>query len=785
MVLPAGVHTLRLVGLRSAVQIKNLVLLQPQKINPYYAPQADIVHGDWLLTLEAEDPAKKSHSSVMVMSSGDPVVSPREDGVTIYNTLVWGRGGEWAEWEFEVPQSGYYQIGFRYRQNQKHNMCTYRRIEINGVVPYEELLTYPFDYDFNWQSTWLNTGNDEPILVYLSEGLNTIRLTAVNEPIQPTIETILDVIRQLRAISLTITMATGYTEDRYRDWNIHEQIPDIEERIMENAQQLRNEYERLRALGDKAPDAASNLLVSAEQLEKLVERPELIPLRYKQLAIDSGSITEVIGNTILALQDEYLQLDQIFIASVGHPLPHGKSGVLDRSLVTVKNFVSSFSRNYNAVGKDDEDALQIWVARGRDFVSLMQQLTDQEFTPKTGIPVSFSLMPQPEQQLILANSNGTPPDLATSVWYTIPVNLASRGALVDLTQFPDYKTIAQRFHPGGLVSYTYLDGVYALPETQNFWVLFYRKDIMEELAVELPDTWDDVVDLLPTLQEKGMNFYNPVSAGTGIKAIFVMAPFFFQEGAELFSQDGLRTGLSTPQALAGFRRLTDLYNVYSLDDFVAWFFQNFRSGDIPIGVSDYNTFVQLKAAAPELEGLWGIRPLPGVKRDDGEIARWAPGAAQSAIMFNQSTKQDQAWEWLKWWTSAETQARFGNELEAMFGVSYRWNTANMEAVRQMPWTLEELAALEEQWRWLKDVPQVPGGYILERELSFAWNRVVIGTATGNQNPRQALQEADRNVRRELLRKQLEFGLIDENEQPLVEFRIPIITEPWDWQKEGQ
>ena len=47
---------------------------------------------------------------------------------------------------------------------------------------------------------------------------------------------------------------------------------------------------------------------------------------------------------------------------------------------------------------------------------------------------------------------------------------------------------------------------------------------------------------------------------------------------------------------------------------------------------------------------------------------------------------------------------------------------------------------------------MPGGYILERELSFAWNRVVIGTATGTQNPRLALHELNRNTRRELIRE---------------------------------
>lgn len=69
--------------------------------------------------------------------------------------------------------------------------------------------------------------------------------------------------------------------------------------------------------------------------------------------------------------------------------------------------------------------------------------------------------------------------------------------------------------------------------------------------------------------------------------------------------------------------------------------------------------------------------------------------------------------------------------------------------------------------------------MLERELSFAWNRAVIGTASGIQNPRQALEEADRNISRELLRKQLEFGLVDEQGNPLRRLELPLITEPWD------
>lgn len=782
---PQGKNTIRIIGLRSQVVLKSISLQSPTKILDYHQPEIDENSTEeFFLAFEAENPLVKSHSSVMVQSSGDPVVSPREDGVTIYNSLYWHAGGEWAEWEFGVPHDGYYQIGLRFAQNFKHNMPTFRKIEIDGKVITEELLMYPFQYDQNWQSTYIETQSGEPILFYLPEGTHRIRLTAVNEPVQPTIDTILNVISDLRELSISITMATGNNQDRFRDWDLETQIPDAFQRIAESAKKLRREYERLQMVAGKAPDAAANLVVSAQQLERLLERPELLPIRYQQLTIDAGSISEIIGNTILSLQNEPLQIDEIFVTSPGYPLPQGRAGLFSRFSVTINNFMQSFFKNYNAVGKIDDDTLEVWVGRGRDFVSVMQQLTDEMFTPVTGIKVAFSLMPR-EDQLILANSNGTPPDVATSVWYTTPFNLASRGALVDMSKFSDFPQVAARFHPGGFLSYHYLEGIYAVPETQNFWVLFYRKDIFDQLGVELPDTWDDVVELLPLLQQMGMNVYIPVSAGTGIKALFVMAPFFYQAGAELYSQDGLRTSLLTAEALAGFRRLTDLYTVYSLDNFVAWFFQNFRSGDIPLGVSDYNTYVQLKAAAPELEGLWGIVPMPGEKQPDGEVVRWAPGAMQSIIMFEQSTKQAEAWEWIKWWTSAEIQARFGNELEAMFSVAYRWNTANLEAVSQIPWTLEELDAITEQWRWLKDIPQVPGGYILERELSFAWNRVVIGTASGTQNPRLALHEADRNTHRELLRKQMEFGLIDENGEQLVEFNFPTINEPWDWKERVQ
>ena len=53
------------------------------------------------------------------------------------------------------------------------------------------------------------------------------------------------------------------------------------------------------------------------------------------------------------------------------------------------------------------------------------------------------------------------------------------------------------------------DGIYSMPETMNFWVLFYRSDVLEKLNLEVPQTMDDVIAMLPKLQMRGLNFYYP------------------------------------------------------------------------------------------------------------------------------------------------------------------------------------------------------------------------------------------------------------------------------------
>lgn len=116
--------------------------------------------------------------------------------------------------------------------------------------------------------------------------------------------------------------------------------------------------------------------------------------------------------------------------------------------------------------------------------------------------------------------------------------------------------------------------------------------------------------------------------------------------------------------------------------------------------------------------------------------------------------KEQAWTFLKWWTSADVQERFGEELEALLGVEARWNTANVEALQRLPWDQNDLEAVLEQWEWFREREVVIGGYYTTRHIANMWNEIVLN----GKLLREAVEEGVREINKELRKKREEFGL---------------------------
>ena len=113
----------------------------------------------------------------------------------------------------------------------------------------------------------------------------------------------------------------------------------------------------------------------------------------------------------------------------------------------------------------------------------------------------------------------------------------------------------------------------------------------------------------------------------------------------------------------------------------------------------------------------------------------------------------EAWEFLKWWTSSETQLSYNNNVEAILGSISRTTTATVEAFKKMSWDGDDLKILMEQRSWIKEVPEIPGGYFLSRAIDQAFWEVY----NNDENPKDVLTEWTDLTNDEINRKIKEYS----------------------------
>ncbi|MCK9289717.1 MAG: ABC transporter substrate-binding protein, partial [Acholeplasmataceae bacterium] len=123
---------------------------------------------------------------------------------------------------------------------------------------------------------------------------------------------------------------------------------------------------------------------------------------------------------------------------------------------------------------------------------------------------------------------------------------------------------------------------------------------------------------------------------------------------------------------------------------------------------------------------------------------------------------------LKWWTEKDTQLQYSENLIASLGPEYMWNTANVEAFLDYSWNESDKEVILNQWRWINDTEKTPAAYMLERELSNVWNKVVYN----GYNVRTAIEDAVVVINKEITRKMIEFGYIDKNGKKLKDYQLP-------------
>jgi len=770
-----GAHQIELNVQEGTVLLGNITLSGKDEVPAYQG--SNVASGDALIMIEGEDFFERNDSSIHAVGEYDSSLSPLSVTSTVLNVVdedSFNEAGQTITYQFNVDKEGYYYIGMNYRQSEKNDFPVFVDYRIDGEIPNEAFASYPVAATNKFKKMSLVDENQNKLSVYLTPGEHTISLTISAQNLRYALEAVDEIMSGISDLSLEVTKVAGTNTDKYRDLKITRYIPDVQQRLQGWVDQLYDLAEQAEVYVDEDnPEdvaAFSYLLIAANQLQTLADEPNELVYRVAELSTSVNSINTQIANFVDLINKNDLAIDRIYIYQEDAKLPK-KLGLVSSVSVSISRFINSFfGQSYSASNTDDSH-IQVWVNRPRTYVEILQKMIDEEFTRETGIQVDLSIMTD-AQKLILSNASGDTPDIATGINYSIPYDLAIRGALVDLTQFDNYDEVFGRYSEGLLVPSIVGEGLYSLPETMNFYVMFYRTDILEKLGLSAPNTMEELIAMLPDLQMRGLNVCYPTAPMLAMRNFHGTTPLIYQNGGALYGYTADQITIDSEETVEGFTELTELFTLYDLPVDVPNFYQHFRNGDLPIGIADFNSYNLILNAAPEIANSWSIALIPGVEDETtGEIYRYMAGGAESTVMFtSDSEREAKAWEFMEWWSRAEVQAEFGQKLQILYGDEYIWPTANLDAFAMLPYPTKDKDIIMEQAQYILEAPRLPGSYMMERELSNAYNDVVVNGET----VRSRIDEAAKSVSRETDRKLEEFGYLDSEGNTIKEYIVPSV-----------
>ncbi len=752
--LSQGTHTITLVCNSEALAIEGIVLsvgeearsysevLKEWKANGYKEADAETQY------IQAETPYEKSDQTLRAQyDRNSPLTQPFDASHIRYNCIggnSWKYQSQWISWEIDAPSDGLYKIGTRYRQETIKGFASSRKLTIDGELPFKEAQRLNFAYTEDWDM-YVFGEDEEPYLFYLTKGKHIITLEVVMGDVSAVVDGLQSTAENLMELYRRIVMITGTSPDPYRDYSIDESIPEMNRILTDARRVLRAEKDNLIEItGNKAINTTT-IQTLLSQVESVIEKPDSL-VDSARLSSFSSNISGL-SSWLLDLKYQPLTIDYFALMAPDAESPRVKANFFETFISGFKNFISSFIQDYSTVsGKDGEESITIWLTVGRDQMQILKNMVSDMFTPESGVHVDIKLVSASLVQAVLAN-NG--PDVAVMTARTEPVDLAIRNALVDISKLEGFDEIKDRFIDTAFVPYTLSDGCYGIPDSMVYQMMFYRTDVFEQLGLECPNTWDELLEIAPILQRNSMKIGLPSGAGNSD----IYPALLMQRGETLYTEDRRDTNFATPKAYDAFLQWTDYYSLHGFS-LEYNFYSLFRTGEMPIGIAPYNMFNTIKVAAPEIDGLWEMVQIPGTVQEDGTIDRTIGASGTASIIFKHTKKLDAAWKFIKWWTSDEAQTRYALDMESIMGVSARQTPANIATMESLAWNTRQLKALRAQMDAVNEIPEVPGSYYVTRNLANAFNATVVS----GENARESLIKWSKETTIELERKRKEFGL---------------------------
>ncbi len=805
-------HTIALEATREAMAIKSLRIF-PVEEQATYADYLEMyrengyqaVAPNQSIRLEAEAPYRVSDTSVYPANDRTSAInSPSAAAAQLLNVLggsSYDTIGQWASYRFTVPQDGLYTISLRCKQDKLAGMYTSRAVRLTGgiygaadaepTVPFAEAYNARFNYNKSWQLVTLGDGSNVFQFYFEAGEVYTLSLDVSLGTLAEIIEGVEESLGVINDCYLDILKLTGADPDEYRDYRFNRVMPATVRSLLRESKNLYRVSELLTELSGSKGSHVATLDNVARLLETMGTDESKIAVNLDDLKSYIGTLGTWLNNS----KRQSLMMDYIVIGGSGNETTYeasftpvldgqyrGDANFFEAAGFEITSFFSSFFVDYNNMGvtereenNKDKTHVEVWLATGRDQASIWRSLADSTFTSQEQnkdlavdlkLVIAGTLLPS-----VLAKKG---PDVYVGLDSGSVINYAIRSAVLPLdgaVDQPGYEEdlaeVLKSFDDATVAPLVMYDKTYGIPETVMFPMMFYRKDALANLGLDVPQTWDDLLTCVPVLQSANMEI--------GLARDYNM--FLYQRGGDRWSYEGtnysgekyadlmsdkkfstyfdyMNIAYGENVALDAFQYMCRFYTDYSFP--VSFDAANrFRTGEMPIVIGEaVSLYNQLTVFATEIRGLWMFTKVPGTVRSDGTVSHISVGAVNAVVLMNGVEDTEAAWRFMKWQTGADVQASYGNSMVALIGPSAKYNTANKDAIAKMSWTTEEYTNLFSQYSELATIPNYPGSYIIQRYLDFAF----LNTYNDSLDAVDQLQSYLKTIDKEIARKREEFEL---------------------------
>jgi multiple sugar transport system substrate-binding protein/sorbitol/mannitol transport system substrate-binding protein len=265
---------------------------------------------------------------------------------------------------------------------------------------------------------------------------------------------------------------------------------------------------------------------------------------------------------------------------------------------------------------------------------------------------------------------------------------AGSGSLVNVQNYLDNPDLTDKayFQPddilaGPLSTAKYNDILYGIPYTGETNLLFYRKDIFQELNLSVPTTFAELLDVCEKIKASGNSIY-PFACrgqrGSGMN-IYTWTQFFRGFGGDFFADfpNDMTPTVNSPEGIAATKYYAEINQKYGPPGVANWTNMEIYTAQAngTLGMTmDANAFGAIveDANTSKTKGQWGYAVVPG-----GPGGVWPAIYSHIMCINSSSSNPEAAWLFVQWANSPDIVLKRGLKT----GVPARassWNNPEFE-----------------------------------------------------------------------------------------------------------